>query len=74
MLEDWSSATLIYNGSMIVMFPNPYATNLWSYDHYYPAPIRNRAFDPNFANGGQAYLPPLTPETKSLIRQQWMAQ
>ncbi len=82
LLENWGG-TLTYNGSIVVMFPSQYATNHWvgpggstsgpPYANYYNAPTRHWSFDLNFTRG-QSYLPPLTPETKSLIRGQWMAQ
>jgi hypothetical protein len=72
LLEDWSSATLTYNGSIVVMFPSVYATNVWSYGTYYDAPTRHWAFDTNFEL--QAGLPPLTPQIKGMIRGQWTAQ
>ena len=31
-LENWSSTSLTYNGSMVVMFPSRYATNFWQND------------------------------------------
>ena len=57
----WGNNTLWYNGSIVVMFPSQYATNLWSYGNYYDAPGRNWAFDANFAANK---LPPLTPRTR----------
>jgi len=69
-LENWSSATLWYNGSIVVMFPSQYATNFWvQTGHYYSAPNRKWAFDTNFVQ--QAKLPPLTPQAKGVIRAGW---
>ena len=76
LLENWGSQTLTYNGSIVVMFPSSYATNYWvgpGGSGYYGAPIRNWAFDLDFTKG-QNYLPPLTPQTKALIRGTWLAK
>jgi hypothetical protein len=77
LLEDWTAGggkTLTYNGSIVVMFPSRYATNIWrATGNYYNAPTRHWSFDQNYAIG-QSYLPPLTPETKALVRVQWMAK
>jgi hypothetical protein len=81
LLEDWSqnvagggNSTLTYNGSIVVMFPSQVATNHWRpTGNYYNAPTRHWSFDLNFTLG-QNYLPPLTPETRALIRGQWTAK
>jgi hypothetical protein len=74
LLEDWGNnnsgnpgnqSTLTYNGSIVVMFYSQYATNYWGNNNYYSVPKRNWSFDENFANG---LLPPLTPDTKAVIR------
>ena len=71
-LENWGSATLWYNGSIVVMFPSQYATNNWQQTGgYYNAPNRAWAFDTNFVQ--QAGLPPLTPQSKGVIRASWIA-
>jgi hypothetical protein len=60
LLENWSSASLWYNGSIVAMFPSQYATNFWQQTgNYYTAPTRSWAFDTNFTNLSK--LPPLTP-------------
>ena len=70
-LENWSSATMWYNGSIVVMFPSQYATNFWQQTgNYYTAPNRKWAFDTNFE--AQAGLPPMTPQAKGVIRANWM--
>ena len=72
LLENWNgSKTLTYNGSIVVMFPSQYATNHWNFGNYYTAPVRNWAFDTNFKQ--QNLLPPLTPQSKAVIRGQWLA-
>jgi len=71
-LENWGSATLWYNGSIVVMFPSQYATNSWQQTgNYYTAPIRKWAFDTNFEQ--QVGLPPLEPQSKGVIRASWNA-
>ncbi len=60
LLEDWSTNTLMYNGSMVAMFDCRYATNYWqSPGNYYNEPAWQRSFDTNFLNPGK--LPPGTP-------------
>src|SRR5579862_1684910 len=60
LLEDWSTNTLVYNGSMVAMFDCRYATNYWqSPGNYYNEPAWQRSFDTNFLNPGR--LPPGTP-------------
>jgi hypothetical protein len=69
LLENWSSSIdLYYNGSIVVMFPSQYATNIWS-GSYYGIPKREWAFDINFTQGGG--LPPMTPRVKGIIRLAW---
>jgi hypothetical protein len=72
LLESWNGGTVLtYNGSICVMFPSTYATNYWNGD-YYDVPTRHWAFDTNYRN--QSGLPPLTPQSKAIIRGQWLAQ
>ena len=71
LLENWGG-TLTYNGSIVVMYPSHYATNHWqNTGNYYNAPTRHWAFDQNFRTASK--LPPLTPQTKAIIRGQWLA-
>jgi len=65
LLEDWNSATLTYNGSIVVMFPSQYATNYWGNSSYYGVPTPQWAFDINFSTTGG--LPPLTPLVLNLV-------
>ncbi len=67
-LENWSSATNTYNGSMVKMFPSLYATGVWGGSYYSP-PARNWAYDVNFDDPTK--LPPLTPQFQQVQRQQW---
>jgi len=70
--ENWSGSTITYNGSIVVMFPSQYATNVWiTTGNYYNAPTRKWGFDNNFLNSGR--LPPLTPTVKAIIRGNWAA-
>ena len=73
LLENWSSGpVLTYNGSIVVLFYSQYATNSWQpTGNYYNAPTRNWAFDLNFRTASK--LPPLTPNTKAMIRGNWYA-
>jgi hypothetical protein len=80
LLENWSKSpsgassvqTLTYNGSIVVMFPSQYATNYQrTTGNYYNAPTRNWGFDYNFTR--QSGLPPLTPQSKAVIRGSWDA-
>ncbi len=72
LLENWSSSTLWYNGSIIVMFPSQYATNCWQQTgNYYTAPTRHWAFDTNFSS--YVNLPPMTPTSQGVIRASWVA-
>jgi len=70
LLENWSGVTLTYNGSIMVMFPSQYATNIWqNTGNYYNAPGRNWSFDTNFLV--QSHLPPLTPQFRGVVRNTW---
>jgi len=71
-LENWSSRTFTYNGSMVVMFPSRFATKFWVApgSTVYNAPNRRWAFDSNFLN--MTKLPPCTPQVQKLVRGQWM--
>jgi hypothetical protein len=78
LLEDWGNTgpsghngILTYNGSIVVMFPSVYATNLWGNNTYYGVPKRQWAFDLNFATA--TGLPPLSPSSRALVRGNWSA-
>jgi hypothetical protein len=65
LLENWTSITpLTYNGSIVVMFPSQYATNIWN-GSVYGVPKRQWAFDLNFTQPGG--LPPFTPRVLNLV-------
>jgi len=72
-LEDWTSKTLTYNGSMVAMFYSRTATGLWmgigsTYDIYNP-PDRNWGLDQNYSYYNK--LPPATPGLTVMVRSQW---
>lgn len=72
MLENWNNGgyTLTYNGSIMVMFPSSYATNLWpGTGSVYNPPNRDWGFDTNFLI--QSELPPLTPQFRAVVRNTW---
>jgi hypothetical protein len=77
LLEDWGNGMsgntptiLTYNGSIIVMFPSEYATNVWpNTGSVYSVPQRDWSFDANFLI--EADLPPLTPNFRTVIRNSW---
>ncbi len=72
-LEDWSSATFWYNGSMVAMFDSQIATAPWgSNANTYSPPTRDWAFDQNFSN--QNKLPPGTPLILTMERMNWAFQ
>jgi hypothetical protein len=63
--ENWGpEATLTYNGSIVVMFPSQYASNIWN-GSVFGVPERKWAFDLNFTN--QTGLPPLTPSVLNYV-------
>jgi hypothetical protein len=74
-LEDWTSKTHTYNGSMVSMYYSQIATAPWGLpanaggpDHYNP-PNRNWSLDQNFQYGDK--LPPRTPALVVLNRAYW---
>ena len=73
LLEDWSGGpVLTYNGSIIVLFYSQYATNSWQpTGNYYNAPTRHWSFDFNYQNAFK--IPPMTPQSKALVRESWTA-
>ena len=69
LLENWgSSRTVVYNGSIVVMFPSVYATGHWG-GAYYGAPNRAWGFDTTFTQ--PSGLPPLCPSLKGDARAAW---
>ncbi|HXS68978.1 MAG TPA: hypothetical protein VN761_09060 [Candidatus Polarisedimenticolia bacterium] len=72
-LEDWSSKTFTYNGSMVVMFPSQIGSGTWkgTGGNYYNPPVRAWNFDVNFSDPNK--LPPITPRVSTAIRGQWVS-
>jgi hypothetical protein len=72
-LENWTSVTQTYNGSLICMFYSQFATAPWvgtgSPPGIYNPPVRNWSFDQNFQFSNK--LPPATPSLVVLIRASW---
>ncbi len=71
LLEDWSSRTMTFNGSIVVLFNSQIATAPWgaSGDVYIVPSARNWSFDQNFLD--MSKLPPSTPELRTTIRARW---
>jgi hypothetical protein len=71
LLEDWRSAVLTLNTSMICLYNSTWATNMFQLPgHYYYAPAtRNFAFDQNYTISSK--MPPGTPNICRLIRATW---
>ncbi len=69
LLENWSSSTLTYNGSIVVLFASQYAVAPWNTSGYYSAPTRAWGFDTRFNT--QSLLPPMTPQVRVTIRNSW---
>jgi hypothetical protein len=65
-LEDWSSSTLNYGGSLVSLYYATYNTGLFKCCNYavYQPPTRNYIFDSDFTN--PAGLPPGTPMFKDV--------
>jgi len=70
LLENWNktTTTLSYNGSIVVLFPSIYATNYWDGNAY---GVPNRAWGFDMKYNSQNGLPPMTPQSKAVIRGQW---
>ena len=69
LLEGWSGYTLTYNGSIVVLFASQYATAPWGTSSYYTVPTRAWGFDNRFNT--QSLLPPMTPQVRVTIRNNW---
>ena len=70
LLEDWTSRTLTFNGSMVALFPSKTATAYWGNNSDISRPPqRAYAFDLNFKDN--AKLPPGTPEVRTIIHAAW---
>jgi hypothetical protein len=70
LLENWSSRTLTYNGSLVVLFTSQTATAPWgATSSVYREPTRLFNRDWNFQN--PAKLPAGTPELRTNFRAKW---
>jgi hypothetical protein len=69
LLENWNSKTVVYNGSIVVMFPSYYATNHYDGSVYGVPGTRAWGFDTTFTQPGK--LPPLCPNIKADARAAW---
>jgi Tfp pilus assembly protein PilX len=66
LLENWGSATLNYNGSLVSMYYSEYNTGTFKCcTVVYGAPTRNFYFDSEFLN--PALLPPATPMFQNVV-------
>jgi len=71
LLEDWRSATLTLNTSMICLFSSTWATGRFVLPgtYYYAPGVRNFAFNQNYATSSG--MPPGTPNICRLIKANW---
>jgi hypothetical protein len=58
-LENWSSVTMNYTGSLVLLYTNRQAVGTYKSANVYSAPVRHYSFDNNFLN--PSLLPPRTP-------------
>jgi Tfp pilus assembly protein PilX len=71
LLEDWTSRTLTYRGSMVTLYQSAVATGTWqATGNYYNAPTRDWSFDTLF----NIKLPPGTPRVQVTQRLGWWHQ
>lgn len=72
LLEDWSSAVLTLNTSIVNLYASTIATNQFKDpgNYYYAPSSRQFSFDPNFANPAKT-PPPATPNLLILTRYSW---
>jgi hypothetical protein len=66
-LEDWSSATLTYYGSMVELYQSKQSIGEWGKANVYSPPTRQWYFDTNF----QTNLPPGSIAIYSYIKGRW---
>ena len=73
LMENWSGVTLSYNGSIVVLFSSQYASSPWpGTGTVYNPPARAWGFDNNFTQQGK--LPPMTPQVRATVRENWSAR
>ncbi|MBL0061086.1 MAG: hypothetical protein IPP40_06250 [bacterium] len=68
-LENWSSQTVTYRGSMIDLWYSRRNTRAWVYGGYYTAPQRNWGFDTDLLDPDN--WPPGTPKVHTVQRGAW---
>ncbi len=68
-LENWSSATLTYSGSLVSLWQSAQATGNWAYGgNVYTAPTRNWSYGIDINN-----LPPGTPSVRQIQKGEWLS-
>jgi hypothetical protein len=67
LLEDWRDTKLTFNGSLVVLFESLAANTPWgANDEVYDPPVRDWAWDVNFAT--ESKIPPGTPQLRTVFR------
>lgn len=70
LLEDWSTQTLTFNGSMVALYHSAVATAPWGAGAgIYKPPRRAWWYDSKLSD--KSGLPPNTPEVRTIIRKGW---
>ncbi|MGB8657725.1 MAG: PilX N-terminal domain-containing pilus assembly protein [Candidatus Zixiibacteriota bacterium] len=69
-LEDWSSKTFTYKGSMVDLWYSQQATGAWGGSNVYNPPTRNWTFDTAFLD--PANLPPGVPQINTVLKVSWL--
>src|SRR5207244_2966736 len=70
LLEDWSSKTFTYYGSMVELYKSQQAIGTWGKGNVYSPPIRQWYFDPGF----YVTPPPGTLTFINYVKQRWYLQ
>lgn len=66
LLEDWTSQTLTFNGSLALLYPSLIAASPWgALDDVYTPPRRNFSWDGNFQV--DSLIPPRTPRLRAVF-------
>ncbi len=69
-LEYWGSRTMMFSGSLVVLYPSQVATAPWgATSGVFELPTRAWSWDTTFLD--PAFLPPNTPELRTVVRSQW---
>jgi hypothetical protein len=68
-LENWTSRTLKFRGSMVDLWESQQATGKWTYGSVYTAPNRDWGFDTDLLDPNK--LPPGTPMVNIVVKKQW---